>query len=168
MKSLSQRLQRYFPAAFILEPAFIISVILLIFNDFYLKRSGKVPFIAGKLSDFCLMIIFPFFLCLLFVTIRYPIDCLVSFFCKKKERTLFLPRWVIISALFISATVMTLLQFSDIFNQLVVAFMEIGRGRDNYYLLTKDPSDIVSLVNLIPAALILREYSTKTNQSPRP
>lgn len=157
MMFLRKNLQKKFPASFIFEPVFLVSVVLLIFNDFYLKPLAKYPIIAGKLSDFCLMIIVPFFICLVYSSLVYLLKIIINF-NNKKEFTVYLDNTIIIFALVIAGGVMILLQVSDNFNYLVIKVMKLIRGQNKIILLTKDPSDIISLINLIPAGYILSKY----------
>ena len=56
--------------SFIYHPVTVIASLLIMFNDLFLKKSGLCPVLAGKLSDICLMILLPVFLCACIVILK--------------------------------------------------------------------------------------------------
>jgi hypothetical protein len=159
--------KRLFYGDFIIHPINILAVILLIFNDFYLKPSQKTPFIAGKLSDIALMIFLPIFICFFYVFIKYFINTIKIFILHKDiEENYNLSLGIILFSLIISGAVLTLLQLSDSFNiyfeQFILFFKNLVLENKVYKLnLTKDYSDIFVIVFLAIPYFILRKEMDK-------
>ena len=153
--------KRLFHGDFIIHPLNIIAIILLIFNDFYLKPSKTAPFIAGKLSDISLMIFLPIFICFFYVFIKYFLNTIKILFSKKEVIENYkLPTWIILTSLFISGAILTLLQVSDIFNiyfeEFILFFKNLVlKNKVNKLNLTKDFYDIFMIVFLIVPYFIL-------------
>ena len=153
--------KRLFHGDFIIHPLNILAIILLIFNDFYLKASQKAPFIAGKLSDISLMIFLPIFICFFYVFIKYFINTIKIFLLNKEiEENHNLSLRIILFSLIISGSILILLQVSDIFNiyfeEFILFFKNLVlKNKVNKLNLTKDFYDIFMIVFLIVPYFIL-------------
>jgi len=150
-----------FPGSFIIHPLSLFSVLVIIFNDFYIKPSKNFPLIAGKLSDIFLMIFLPIFLSFIFVFIKYLINSILIIFKKDLEENYKLPYFIIIISIIISGSIMILLQTSDWFNLFfqkeIIILKEFFSNRKYYNInLTKDLYDLISIPFLIIPYLFLK------------
>ena len=160
--------KRLFYGDFIIHPINILAVILLVFNDFYLKASKHAPFIAGKLSDISLMIFLPIFICFFYVFLTYFLNTIKILFSKKEIIENYkLPTWLILVSLFISGAILVLLQLSDLFNiyfeHFILFFKNLFVEKKTIALnLTKDLSDIFMIIFLVvPYFILSKEISRR-------
>ena len=159
-----KKIKNYFPGSFILHPISIISVILIIFNDFYLKPSKISPIIAGKLSDISLMVFLPIFLSFIFIFIKYLLNSILILIKEDIKEDYSIPYMIIIISLFISGGVLILLQVSDLFNlffeKYIILLKELLTGKSYSKInLTKDIYDLIAIPFLVIPYLFLSRYN---------
>ena len=159
-----------FPGSFIVHPVSLISVGMIIFNDFYLKPSKTNPLIAGKLSDISLMVFLPIFLAFIYIFLKYLVNSIVIIFKKEIKEDYSLPYYIIILSIFLSGLVMILLQVSDSFNVLFeknIIFLKelLSNNRYSKITLTKDIYDLISIPFLLIPYLFLNRYRKENSNN---
>jgi len=160
---MTKHIEKLFPGSFILHYIPLFSVIMILFNDFYLKPSKKAPLIAGKISDIFLMIFLPIFLAFSFIFIKFLILSIVIIFKRNIKENYSLPNYIIIGSIILSGSIMILLQVSDTFNlffeRYIIHLKEL-LGSQKYLKinLTKDIYDLISIPFLLIPYFFLKRY----------
>jgi hypothetical protein len=137
------------PAGEMLHLAPLAAVLVLAVNDHILKGSGLVPgWLTGKLSDVAGVFFFPLLATATLDTIALGVARLSG-----ARLDFSLRRWKLAAALAVTAAAFTALELSEAFGAAWVATL----GRIGFpSTTTRDPTDLVALVMLVPAWLVGR------------
>lgn len=140
---------------FALHPLYILSFCIMLLNDIFLKPSGVLPLIAGKLSDIAILIFLPAAGALLSVYVRYLKHLLFSNDSSFNGLLLIEAKFSVI----ITGVIFTLLQLSAAVNELYVDFINNINILSFYYPYlshTMDPSDLATLPFSLISYMIMK------------
>jgi hypothetical protein len=163
-----------FPGGFLLHPVFVAAMAIVLVNNLWFKSSGICPWLAGKATDFAIMIFLPALICLGVEILRHVAHS-VEMVIKKNPRLhleeRYLPsRSTILVSIAVSGTVMALLEISDfapeIYYSVIRRLNEIlffGRVTAKP---VKDLTDLFSLAFLAVPYVILGRASGPFTRSP--
>ena len=137
MNSLRRHLSDRFGVGYFIAPWPLIAVVILIFNDHYLKRSAP-SFVTGKLSDLAGVFFFPIFLCAVWNLLNNAVSL-----ARGEDRF----RWISIHQGAI-AILLTDLIFAGVkmFPTITYFYLEVVASIGFPSVVTRDPSDLAALV----------------------
>lgn len=151
---------------FAYDPAFVAAFIVMAVNDHYFRPLGVAPLLAGKISDFAVLVFLPAAGALLSVYLRY-----LYRLAKPTAAFTGLRRGDALFGIILCGAVFTLIKSSPWFNMQYIAFINginILRPLFPRLTSTSDPTDLAALPSLIASYLVMRNYFTGRDRSTPP
>ena len=145
---------------FALHPVFLVSFVVMVLNDAFLRPSGVWPLFTGKVSDVAVLIFLPAVGALAVVYVKYCIHLVAAGFFHTGIAYA-LTRWTALFSIAVTALVFTLINISPSCNALYVKMINAVNVLAPVYPelgSTMDATDLITLPALYLSYVIMRKY----------
>ena len=147
---------------FIFDPVFVVSFLVMVINDIFLRKTGIAPLFFGKLSDAAILIFLPAVGALLICFIKYlAFTTLWASSTIRPAPYYHLTQPVLLISVIFTGTVFTMIKASDFFNDLYIRLINSVNILHPLFPRLgsiKDPTDLFMLPALAVSYCVLRKY----------